>query len=199
MIGAFVAESGGLASRLVSLSGVAVMIFLAWSISTNRRAIRWRPVLWGIALQLVFGLIVLSPALSGLFFDVVDQGVRRLLSFSEAGADFVFQSVEPHQVMDGGGTAQFVVGRISPPMKTFAFWILPTIVFFSSLMAILYHLGIMQRVVWAIAWVMQRTMGTSRGREPLGSGQHLRRSDRGPPGHPHPTSARMTRSGAAMR
>jgi CNT family concentrative nucleoside transporter len=64
------------------------------------------------------------------------------------------------------------VGRISPPVKTFAFWILPTIIFFSSLMSILYHLGVMQRLVWAIAWVMQRTMGTS-GAESLSAAANI--------------------------
>jgi CNT family concentrative nucleoside transporter len=161
MVAAFVMDSVGFLERAISLSGVFVMVAIAWILSTNRGAIRWRPVAWGVALQFIFGVIVLSPEMQGVFFSVVDTGVRKLLSFSEAGADFVFQSVEPHQVVDASGEHVTFVGRISPPMKTFAFWILPTIVFFSSLMAILYHLGIMQRIIHVIARLMQITMGTS--------------------------------------
>jgi CNT family concentrative nucleoside transporter len=151
-----------LGDRLVSFAGLWVMVGLAWLLSVDRRAIRWRPVMWGVGLQLAFGLVVLSPQLAQFFFVVVDGGVKKLLSFSEAGATFVFQSIEPHRILDGEGTAQlYAGGAISPPVKTFAFWILPSIIFFSSLMAAGYHLGIMQRVVWALAWLMQRTMGTS--------------------------------------
>ncbi len=150
-----------LRDRAVSLAGLAVFLAVAWLLSEKRGAIRWRPVLWGTGLQLALGLLVLTPALQRLFFDVVDGGVRRLLSFSEAGASFVFQSIEPHQILGPGGQPETFVGRISPPVKTFAFWILPSIVFFSSLMRVLYHLGIMQRVVWGLAWVMQKTMKTS--------------------------------------
>ncbi len=161
MIATFIPEATGILPRLVSLSGIGVMIFIAWVLSTSRSEIRWRPVLWGVALQLLFGVIVLSPELQGLFFGVVDEGVRKLLSFSEEGADFVFQSLEPHQIVTAGGESETFVGRISPPAKTFAFWVLPTIIFFSSLMAILYHLGVMQVLIKKIAWVMQKTMGTS--------------------------------------
>ena len=69
----------------------------------------------------------------------------------KAGADFVFQSVEPHQIAGPDGTLGFYAGHISPPMKTFAFWILPSILFFSSLMAVTYHVGLMQQVVRGMA------------------------------------------------
>ena len=147
--------------RAISLLGLAVMIGIAWALSTNRRAIRWKTVGWGVGLQLLFAVIVLSPELQTIFFGVVDGGVKRLLSFSEAGADFVFQSVEPHQIMDASGESATFIGRISPPVKTFAFWILPSIIFFSSLTAILYHLGVMQYIIRFIARIMQKTMGTS--------------------------------------
>jgi len=161
--------------RGLSLFGVPVMIALAWLMSVDRKAVNWRPVIWGVGLQFVFALIVLTPALQAIFFDGVDGGVKKLLSFAEAGADFVFQTTEPHQIVTGfdpGGEPQTFIGRISPPMKTFAFWILPSIVFFSSLMSILYHLGIMQVAVKGIAWVMQRTMGTS-GAESLSAAANI--------------------------
>jgi concentrative nucleoside transporter, CNT family len=147
--------------RLTSLLGLLVLVGLAWLLSVNRRKIQWRPVIWGIALQLLLGLVILNPTLQKFFFHVVDGAVNRLLGFSQEGAAFVFQSIEPHQILGPNGEPETFVGRISPPVKTFAFWILPTIVFFSSLMAILYHLRIMQKVVWGIAWVMQRTLKTS--------------------------------------
>lgn len=147
--------------RGVSFLGLFVMLGVAWLLSSQRRQIQLRPVLWGLGLQLALGVVILNPSLQGLFFELTDLAVRKLLSFSEAGASFVFQTVEPHQVLDMTGQPQTVVGRISPPVKTFAFWILPSIVFFSSLMAILYHVGVMQRVVWGAAWVMRRTMRIS--------------------------------------
>jgi CNT family concentrative nucleoside transporter len=150
-----------LTDRLISLMGVAVMIGLAYLLSTDRRHIDWRPVLWGVGLTLALGFVILNPTLQAIFFAIVDSAIRRLLSFAESGASFVFQSVEPHQILGPDGTPQTVIGRISPPVKTFAFWILPSIIFFSALTAILYHLGIMQRVVWGIAWLMQRTLRTS--------------------------------------
>lgn len=161
MLAAFVASDTTWHARLISLGGLGVMIALAYALSLDRRNVRWRPVLWGVALQLLLGLAILTPALQSFFFEIVDVAIRRLLSFAEAGASFVFQSVEPHQILGPDGQAHTIVGRISPPVKTFAFWILPTIVFFSSLMAVLYHLGLMQRLVWALAWLMQRTLKTS--------------------------------------
>ena len=170
----FISEPTTFLERSVSFIGIFVMIGLAWLISEKRKDIKWRPVLWGVGLQLAFALVVLNPVLQEFFFTVVDGGVRQLLSFAEAGANFVFQSVEPHQIESGfgGGASETFIGRISPPVKTFAFWILPTIVFFSALMSVLYHLGIMQVLIRGISWVMQRTMGTS-GSESLAAASNI--------------------------
>ncbi len=170
--GNFVEGQATLLERGLSFLGIFVMIGLAWLLSESRWEVKWRPVIWGVVLQLVLGIIVLSPGLSDFFFVVVDGGVTRLLSFSEAGADFVFQTTEIHQILGPTGEPETFIGRISPPVKTFAFWILPTIIFFSSLMNILYHLGIMQRVVSGLAWVMQRTMGVS-GAESLSAAANI--------------------------
>ncbi|MCB9671305.1 MAG: NupC/NupG family nucleoside CNT transporter [Alphaproteobacteria bacterium] len=153
-----------LLDRGISFVGIFILVGVAWGLSVDRKNVDWRPVLWGIALQLVFGAIVLSDAASYFFFTVVDQGVNKLIGFAGDGATFVFQSVQPHQIIDAGGTPQFYIGTgngISPPVKTFAFWILPTIVFFSSLMSLLYYIGVMQVVVKVLAWAMVRTLGTS--------------------------------------
>jgi CNT family concentrative nucleoside transporter len=179
IIATFLAPADASPYRFLSLLGVGVMVLLAWLMSVNRKAVRWRMVAWGLGLQMLFAVIVLSPFLQVFFFDVVDGAVRVLLSFSEAGANFVFQSVEAHQIL--GPDGQIIVedgmpvtfaGRISPPVKTFAFWILPSIIFFSSLMGILYHLGVMQRLVLVIARLMQRTMGTS-GAESLSAAANI--------------------------
>jgi len=166
-----------LSHRLLSLFGIVVLVGIAWLLSRNRKAIKWRPVVWGIALQIGFGLIVLSPTLGDTVFKVVNQSVTKLMSFSEAGTDFVFQTIEAHDIetvdlASGEKKTQTYIGRISPPLKTVAFWILPTIIFFSALMNLLYHLGIMQFMVRGTAWVMQRTMGTS-GAESLSTAANI--------------------------
>jgi len=147
--------------RLRSFVGIFLLAGIAWVISENRKAIPWRTAAWGIGLQLIFGAVVLSPAVSHLFFIVVNTGVDKLLSFSGDGATFVFQSIEPHYITMADGTQKLIQGDISPPVKTFAFWILPTIIFFSSLMSVLYYYGVMQVVVAWIARIMVKTLGTS--------------------------------------
>jgi len=161
-------------SRGVSLLGLAVIVGLAWLLSNNRSKVNWRTVGWGIGLQFVFALLVFGTGAEEALFQYIGGGVRKLISFAEVGADFVFQTVEPHQITVGfgEGTQETFIQRISPPVKTFAFWVLPTIVFFSSLMSILYHLGIMQVLVNGIAKLMHKTMGTS-GAESLSAASNI--------------------------
>ncbi len=159
-------EQGAWWLRVQSAAGIPVLVALAWALGRHRRAVRWRPVLWGVGLQLALAVVVLSPAATAFFFNVVDAFVHRLLSFAEAGIDFVFQTVQPHFVSTpdpatGEPVRQLVEGHTSPPLKSVAFWVLPTIVFFSSLMTWLYHIGVMQWVVKGFAWLMYRTLGTS--------------------------------------
>lgn len=133
--------------RYVGVLGVVVLLGIAYGMSNNRSAISKRVVLWGLGLQLLFALFILKTPIGQPFFSVVDGVIRRLLSFSDAGSDFLFKS--------------FAAGVVEAPLMNFAFRILPTIIFFSSLMAVLYHMGVMQ---WIIRWIaagMQRTMGTS--------------------------------------
>ncbi len=192
-VAVFVASETTLLDRGISLIGIPVLIFLAWLMSTNRRAISWKPVGWGVVLQLLFGVVVLSPTLSQFFFTVVDGGVKELIGFSEKGAAFIFGSIEPHQVKMADGHEELFIGRVSPPAKTFAFWILPTIVFFSSLMSILYHIGVMQKLVYGVAWVMQRTMGTS-GAESLSAAANIFVGQTEAPLVVRPFIEKMTRS-----
>jgi CNT family concentrative nucleoside transporter len=179
--------------RFVSFLGLFVLVGLAFLLSEDRRRFPWRVVVWGIALQLLFGLVVLSPAAQEFFFEGVDKAVKKLLSFSEQGADFAFQTIEPHQIAGPDGKMTFYAGHISPPMKTFAFWILPSILFFSSLMAVSYHIGLMQKVVQGMALLMQRTMRTS-GAETLSTAANVFLGQTEAPLLVKPFVARMTRS-----
>lgn len=179
--------------QLTSLVGLFSMVAIAWLMSENRRHVPWRVVIWGMLLQLAFGLVVLSPYAQELFFAYVDAGVKTLIGFSERGADFAFQTVDPHYITGGDGAQTFYAGHISPPMKTFAFWILPSIIFFSSLMAVSYHLGLMQRLVQGMAWLMYRTMGTS-GAETLSTAANVFLGQTEAPLLVKPFLARMTRS-----
>jgi CNT family concentrative nucleoside transporter len=187
-------EPVGIGYRALSLLGIAVMVALAWALSYDRKNISWRPVLWGIALQIVLAAIVLTPTAQEIFFESIDAAVHRLLSFSEAGSTFVFQSIEPHRVLDASGEKTDVIaGRVSPPVKTFAFWVLPTIVFFSSLMSVLYHAGVMQRIVYGLAWIMQRTARIS-GAESLSTAANIFLGQTEAPLTVRPYVATMTKS-----
>ena len=99
-------------AQFMSFVGIGVLVGIGWLCSNDRAAIRWRPVLWGIALQLALAVVVLSPVLQDFFFDIVDGGVRRLLSFAEEGMSFVFQTVEPHQILSMEGESETFIGRV---------------------------------------------------------------------------------------
>ena len=133
--------------RFTGIIGVVVLLGIAYGMSNNRGAISKRIVLWGLGLQLFFALFILKTPIGQPFFSAVDRIFKKLLSFSAAGSDLLFKS--------------FSTGVVEGPLLNFAFRILPTIIFFSSLMAVLYHLGIMQRVIRWIAAAVQKTMGTS--------------------------------------
>ena len=133
--------------RLIGIAGILVLLCIALAMSNNRKAISWQLVTWGLGIQILFAIIILKTPVGVPFFGVIDIGIKNLLSFSDAGSDFLFKS--------------FRYGVVEDPLMNFAFRILPTLIFFSSLIAVLYHLGIMQFVVKWIARVMQKSMGTS--------------------------------------
>lgn len=133
--------------RFIGIIGIVVLLGIAFSMSNNRRKLDFRLIFWGLSLQLLFALFILKTPIGQPFFGAVDIIVKKLLSFSDAGSDFLFKS--------------FGTGIVEAPLMNFAFRVLPTIIFFSSLMAILYYLGIMQKVVKGIAWIMEKTLKTS--------------------------------------
>jgi CNT family concentrative nucleoside transporter len=154
--------------RLVGLLGLATMIGIAWLLSSDRRKVPWRLVGVGVALQAVLGVIVLKTGVGRALFSGANVVFTRLLGFTEEGARFIFGNLARTNVPVGtpvGAPADMApLGAPSGWAATgafFAFGVLPTIIFFSSLMSVLYYLGIMQRVVQAMAWLFQRLLGTS--------------------------------------
>ena len=145
-----------LPERLMGLVGLATMLGLAYLRSYDRRRVRWRMVAAGVALQIVFGIVVLKTGLGRALFSGANALVVRLLSFQEQGARFVFGNLVQNEVPLGGGAT-----GVAETGAYFAFNVLPTIIFFSSLMTVLYYLNVMQWVVKGIAWVMQKTLRTS--------------------------------------
>ncbi len=134
--------------RFIGLLGIVVLLAIAFALSNNRKQINMRIVGWGLGLQAIFAIFILKTPIGGPLFSFLDKTIRKLISFSDAGSDFLFKSFVP----DVG----YHVAMIN-----FAFRALPTIIFFSSFMAVLYHFGIIQMFVKWIARAMQKTMGTS--------------------------------------
>ena len=129
---------------LRGLIGLAVFIGIAVLFSTNRRAINWRLVAAGIGLQIVFALLVLKTTPGEVLFDTLATLFRDLLAFTYDGSSFIF-------------------GALGNPEEgnNFAFQVLPTIIFFASLMGVLYHLRVVQPLVRGMGWVMQKTLRIS--------------------------------------
>jgi len=154
-----------LGERLIGLLGIATMLAIAVLLSYDRKKINWRLVATGLGLQAVFGLIVLKTSAGRAVFAAVGDAITRLLTFQEQGARFVFgnlvQSAVPVGTPGAGGAVDTSAGMVAQTGAFFAFNVLPTIIFFSALMSVLYYLGIMQKIVKGLAFLMQRTLGTS--------------------------------------
>ena len=135
----------GLARIGFGLFGLAVLIGVAWLFSNNRRAVDWKLVLTGISLQIAFAALVLLVPGGREVFDWLGHGFVKLLDFVKAGSGFIFGSL-----MDVD-TFGFI----------FAFQVLPTIIFFAAFMGVLYHLGVMQAIVKAMAWAITKVMRVS--------------------------------------
>ncbi len=128
--------------RLISLFGLFAMVAIAWLFSKHRERVPWRVIAWGIGLQVSFGVLVMKTDLGLRLFSILNDLVLALLGFTAEGTEFIF-------------------GDFASEKFTIAINVLPTLIFFSSLMTILYYLGIMQRLVGVFAWIMRRTMKTS--------------------------------------
>jgi CNT family concentrative nucleoside transporter len=154
-----------LAQRATGLLGLAVILAIAWLLSYDRRRVPWRLVGMGLLLQAAFGVIVLKTTPGRWLFERVGGVFNGLLTFSREGARFIFGNLVDDRVPVGlpgaAGALDTTAGYVAQTTSSFAFFVLPTIIFFSALMTVLYYLGIMQLVVKGIAWLMQRTLRTS--------------------------------------
>jgi CNT family concentrative nucleoside transporter len=132
--------------RLTGVLGIAAILGMAYLFSTNRRAIKLKTIAWGLGLQLALGLFVLRVPAGQVLFGTLGNAAKHLLDFSYIGSSFVFGEI---------GKADSSLGLI------FAFQVLPTIIFIAAFFAVLYHIGVMQIVIRAAAWVMTVIMGAS--------------------------------------
>lgn len=143
-------------SYITAVIGVIVFIAIGYAFSTNRKAINWRTIGWAFGLQLIFAYLILATAPGKILFQYLNDAFVGLLHFQVAGAEMVFGSLAKSDSL----------GYI------FAFQVLPTIIFFSALMGLLYYLGIMQKVVYVFAWIMSKTCKLS-GAESLSAAANI--------------------------
>jgi CNT family concentrative nucleoside transporter len=140
--------------------GAVVILGIAYLFSTNRRAINWTTVAWGLGLQIVFAVLVLKTGAGQQVFSTLGEGINRLLGFAGVGAAFVFGPLG-----DSGVWGRAMRAALGPDGAQygviFAFQVLPTIIFIAALFAILYYFGVMQVVVRVFAVLMHRIMGAS--------------------------------------
>ena len=134
--------------RLTGLIGILLLIGTAYGLSNNRKRISMNIVGWGLGLQIIFAFIILKTPIGRPFFTILDKIIKKLIGFSDAGSDFLFKSFVPD------------VGY-HVAMVNFAFRALPVIIFFSSLIALIYHFGIIQFIIKWIARGMKKTKKTS--------------------------------------
>lgn len=131
--------------RARSLLGIFVFLGLCFLLSTRKSDVNWRTIIWGVALQFTLGILILKTAGGARFTAGAKDVFWGILKYSEMGTGMVFGTLPS---VDGVGFQLWIV-------------LLGTIIFVSAVMAVLYHIGVLQFVVWCIARVMQKTMGTS--------------------------------------
>lgn len=142
--------------KFMSFIGLVVMIAVAYGLSSSRKDIKWKTVCTGIGLQLLFGLLILKTPFGMSVFDGAKEAFNGILNYTTEGSKFIFGDLT----------------NVSKSGFIFAFMVLPTIIFMSSLMSVLYHIGIMQKVVEGTAKVMMKIMGTS-GAESLSAAANI--------------------------
>lgn len=172
--------------RIIGFVGLFALLAIAYLLSNNRRAVNWRTVGVGVGLQIVFALIVLRTRPGEWLFEAARSLVARILTFTDYGAYFVFGNLYltsptiarnipdsiPPAFAEGFSVTNPGTGGMLEIGTVFALHVLPTIIFFGALMAMLYHLGVMQWIVRGFAYVMTRTMRTS-GAESLSAASNI--------------------------
>lgn len=132
--------------RFTGILGLLTMLALAYIFSTDRRAIRYKTVAWGLGLQIAFAIFVLRVDFGRRMFAAIGDAATRVLNYSFFGSEFVFGPL---------GKQNSNIGFI------FAFQVLPVVIFICALFAILYYIGLMQIIIRIAAWLMTRIMGAS--------------------------------------
>lgn len=142
-------ESAGfsISSLLQGLLGMTVLIVVAWLFSTNRKGIKWKVVAIGLATQIALAVGILYVPFIQASFEFAGKIFVKILDFSMEGTKYLFKS--------------FSSGKIESPLMNFAVTILPTIIFFSALTSVLFYFGIIQKIVYGLAWVMTKIMNLS--------------------------------------
>ena len=125
--------------------GLSVLISFAYMVSSNKKSVDWRQIAAGVGLQIVFAVIVILVPGGREFFDFISRIFVKVIDFAMSGAVFVFGDL----------------AKASEFGFIFAFQVLPTIIFFASLMGVLYHIGLMQKIVQGMAWVMLKVLRVS--------------------------------------
>ncbi len=131
-----------------AILGVIVLVAIAWALSSDRKKINWVTVGGAFGLQLILALLILKVPFVNTGFDWLAKAFVKVISFTDDGSDFLFGS-------------WLLNGAVHEGLYNFAFRILPTIIFFSALSALMYYWGILQKIVWLFAWVMQKTLRLS--------------------------------------
>jgi len=134
-------------SILRGLLGLIVLIGICFLFSTNRRAINWKVVVFGLLFQFILAIAVLKVPAIQLIIEFIAKIFIKILDSSNAGSAFLFKSLVTHKVETG--------------LITFAFQILPTIIFFSALTSVLFYYGIIQKVVYGMAWLLTKVLRIS--------------------------------------
>ena len=135
-------------NQIIGILGIGALLSIAFLLSENKKGINIKTVAWGLSLQILFALIILKTPIGRPIFSFFDSAISKLISFADTGSEFLFGS----QIDDIG---------FHPALESVAFRLLPTIIFFSALISILYHYKIIQTVIKLFARVMQKTMMTS--------------------------------------
>jgi concentrative nucleoside transporter, CNT family len=132
---------------LRGLLGMLVLLFIAWIFSTNRKAIPWKMVGTGLALQLLLAVGILYIPFIQTIFEFVGKGFVKILAFTGEGVSFLLRNNQ--------------TGKVDPALQNFAFSILPTIIFFSALMSLFFYLGVIQFIVRILGYLLSRSLGLS--------------------------------------
>ena len=171
--------------RFISLLGWITMIAVAWAISYNRKLFPWRTVVWGVGLQFILALLILKTPWGGALFDFAGKVIQKLIQFSNEGCKFVFGPLADESLL----AEKFGAGN----SVIFAILVTGTIIIVACISSLLYHWGILQRVVRAIAWVMRKAMRTS-GSETLSACANIFMGQTEAPLMIRPYVLRLTRS-----